>query len=161
MLWVGTNRETDCSSSIQTARVSPDIHAAAGTFPDDHVWFFRIRKENLWEAMSPGFSGFRRDPSIWELSRESRAIRNSLRSNKVHSVYAANENFLVGTAAGLHRLDRKTGQNGRLPARPLTACGGTPRKLVAAVSMQRTTDYADSVPESSSNVDNGVCNRFT
>jgi hypothetical protein len=36
-----------------------------------------------------------------------------------------------------------------------------PRKLAAAVSMQRTTDYADSVPESSSNVDNGVCNRFT
>ena len=48
-----------------------------------------------------------------------------------------------------------------MPFHTLTACGGTPRKLVAAVSMQRTTDYADSLPESSRNVDNGVCNRFT
>jgi hypothetical protein len=48
-----------------------------------------------------------------------------------------------------------------LTLQSLAARGGTPRKLVAAVSMQRTTDYADSVPESSRNVDNGVCNRFT
>jgi hypothetical protein len=50
---------------------------------------------------------------------------------------------------------------GQRVLRPLAACGGTPRKLVAAVSMQRTADYAFSVPESSRSVDNGVCNRFT